>query len=229
MYEMTVSSESILGMLDTQHTLRVFIKSDRARIDITTEGDSLQKQPTIIIRFDKDSVWFLYHDEQEYDELSMDELRDTSSVQPDSGAESISEINISETGKTKVIMDIECREILLTMAVNDTSGSADFKQTMWVANDFRGFEEIQDFTTRLLTLGLETSGAASLQKQAAHEFKKKALEVGGWPFEVILDIAIGVEEMTITYTVQSLVTMLEYAPIHANVFELPDGFALREE
>jgi len=227
MYEMVSTTAGMMGMKgETQ--MRIFVKGDRSLTEITAENPMGGTMTDIkIIRLDKGVIWAIDHDRKEYAEQNI-----TAMIQVPQETEeetALPDIKVVQTGEKKKILDKECEGVIVTMDVADNEGAMAFKQTMWVTKDIAGYKEIQDFQKKMTELGFSSSSAMmGPNKKDYEEFQKKISEIEGFPLQIDMEMTMGGEGMSMTFTTHSEVTNIEATPISDKVFEIPAGYSLKE-
>lgn len=227
MYEMVSTTEGMMGMKG-ETNMRIFVKGDRSLTEMTADdprGGTMTD--TKIIRLDKGVIWSVDHDKKEYTETSIAATQQV----PEEEEEDIPtpNLNVVVTGETKKILNKDCEQVIVTMDVEDDEGAMTFKQTMWVAKDIVGYEEIRDFQTQMSEL--DFSGASAMMganKKNYQDFQKKISEIEGFPLEIDMEMIVGAEGMSFSFLTHSEVTKIETKPINSKVFEIPAGYSLKK-
>ena len=231
MYEMVVTTEGLLGMVSEEITMRVFIKGDCSRMEMTTknamaaERDS-EENIIIITRLDKGVIWTLDDDNEEYSENKIDELTDSVAIEEEGLKIEISEIKVEKTGNKKMILESECEEVVISMDIENDEDAMHLSQTMWVTQDVPGYEELDNFTKKMAEFNISPfSLNASGEDEFTEQFREKINSVEGFPLEVSLLMTMDL----LSFSMKSLITNIDSIPIHNKVFEIPVGYSLREE
>ncbi len=231
MYEMVTSTEGMMGMGGETKT-SVYIKDDYQRTEMVSEDQMQGETKSVLItRFDKGVIWTLDPENKEYSEIKFDEGLGVEKAEEGEGEREFAapEITVERTGKKKVLLDKECEEVIVSMKVDDDEGSMNFTQAMWVTKDIAGYKEISDFSKRMTELGFTTSSQRMMRDQkSAEEFQKKIQDIGGFPLEFTMEIHMGTEEMQFSMKMHTMVTKVDKKPISQKLFEIPEGYALKE-
>jgi len=232
MYEMVTTTEGMMGMAGGETKTSVYIKDDYQRTEMVSEDQMKGEMKTILItRFDKGVIWTLDPENKEYSEIKFDEGLGAEKAKEGEEEREFAtpEINVERTGKKKVLLNKECEEVIVSMKVADDEGSMDFTQAMWVTKDIEGYEEINDFSKKMTDLGLASTSLGMMRDQkSAEEFQKKIQDIGGFPLEFIMEIAMGTEEMQFSMKMHTMVTKIDKKPISQKLFEIPEGYTLQE-
>lgn len=227
MYEMVSTSEGMMGMKG-ETNMRIFVKGDRSLTEMTAEDPMAGSMTDIkIIRLDKGVIWSIDHDKKEYTETSITATQQA----PEEAEEDIPmpNLNVVVTGEKKKILNKDCEQVIVTMDVEDEEGAMTFKQTMWVAKDIAGYEEIRDFQKQMSDLDYSASSAMmGANKKHYEDFQKKISEIEGFPLEIDMEMIMGAEGMSFSFLTHSEVTKIETKPINSKVFEIPAGYSLKE-
>jgi len=228
MYEMMTTSEGMMGMDGGETMMSIFLKDDRSRTEVLSKNPMTGEIKNIYItRLDKEVIWILDAENKQYSETKIgeeiaEEEEQTETVVPD--------IKIEKTGKKKVLLDKMCEEIVISMNVESEGNSMNFTQIMWVTSDIPGYTEIKNFNDKMNEVGLKSSSTSSMfgNKKSFEEFQRKISEIEGFPLEIDLDMTMGSEEMSFSIKTTSVVTKIDSKPISEKVFEIPEGYSLKE-
>ena len=227
MYERTSTMSGMMGM-ESASEMRVFIKDDRSRTEMTAQDPRAGTVSDVrIIRLDKDVIWSLDQENKTYQEYLIQdgpaaEVTDTAGLP-------MPEVTVTRTGATRSLLGHACEEVIVSMAVADEQGSISFKQTMWVSRDVPGYEEIQQFQARVAASPMGASSAVPGMDKASFEaFRQKISEIDGFPLEIEIDVQLAGEGMSFAMEAHSTVTRIETAPINDRVFEIPPSYSLQE-
>jgi hypothetical protein len=230
MYEMLTTSEGMMGA-SSESMLRIFIKKDYSRTEVATKSQMAGEQAIInIIRLDKELMWTLIPEEKAYTEMKFDDIK--AAFEGEEGeAEVKPEFNVEKTGQKKKILNKDCEKIIVSMKAESEEGGVNFTQTMWVAKDIPGYQEIKSFQDKLMKTGIQSSASSVLggSKKSFEEFQKKISEIEGFPLEIDIEMTFGAEEMTFTVKTHSTITRIDAKPINKKVFEIPIGYTLKKE
>jgi hypothetical protein len=226
MYEMTTTSKGMMGM-GGESTVRVYVKGDRSRTETTSEGMMGGEVTNITItRLDKNVIWTLDNENKQYAEIEIGEFM---KVEEEETEETVPEIKIEKTGKTKEILGKTCEEVIVSMDIKSDEGSMTMTQTMWVTTDITGYEELKEFNKKFGGNGSGQSMASMTKdKKSYNEFQEKISEVEGFPLELEMEFSMGAEIMPFSMRTHSTVTKIDTKPISDKVFEIPEGYSLEE-
>ena len=226
MYEMTTSYDGMLGIANGEMALQVFVKGDKSRINISIDNEGEISSSVSIIRFDLGKFWLLNEENKEYNEILLNDSVQVNVID----TLDLPAITIVKTGDTKNILDLECEKVVVAMQDSSEGSYLYFGETLWVSSEVPGYEELKNFTDRLTRHGMGfASTSMDENAQSFGQLQEKINEIEGFPLEFILDVQVGIEEMTFSMASHSLVTKLDEVPIHDRVFDLPEGFILKEE
>jgi len=227
MYEILTTTES--GMGSSKNMVRAFIKGNNSRIETTSKSPMTGEITTInIIRLDKNVIWTLNTEKKQYSEINL------VAIKPEASEESTvvtPEFKIEKTGEKKIILKKDCEKVFITMAIKSEGGNVTMDQTMWIAHDIPGYNEIKEFNKKLMELGAGFSSQPmmGIDKKSLSEFQKKINEIGGLPLEMDLNMIISAEDMSFSVKTHSTITKIETVPINQQVFEIPIGYVLTEQ
>lgn len=226
MYEMTTDYEGMLGIANGQMSIQVFVEGDKARINISIDNDGEIDNSTSIIRFDLGKFWLLDEDNKEYTEVLLEDSMPITTID----TLDLPGIVIARTGAMKNLLDFECEKVVVSMQDSSESSFLIFSETLWVCSEVPGYEELKSFTDRLTKHGLRLSSTSMEgSDRALAQFQEKINEIEGFPLEFSLDVQIGFEDMDFSMISRSQVTKLDEVPIHDRVFDLPEGFILKND
>ena len=227
MYEMVSTTEGMMGMKG-ETNMRIFVKGDRSLTEMTADDPRGGSMTDIkIIRLDKGVIWSVDHDKKEYTERSITSMQ----PEPEQAEEDIPMPNLKVvvTGEKKKILNKDCEQVIVTMDVEDEDGAMTFKQTMWVAKDIAGYDEIRDFQTQMSESDFSGSSAMmGANKKHYEDFQKKISEIEGFPLEIDMEMVMGAEGMSFSFLTHSEVIKIETKPINSKVFEIPAGYSLKK-
>jgi len=226
-YEMSTVTRGMMGMGDSNSNIRVFIKGDMSRTEITPIDTAIHGVPdAVIMRLDKGVIWVLDDEHKEYSETVINETADIPASAGDSEAVKLPEIKVEKTGKKKVILQKECEEVTLSMSLDADGGDLSLTQTLWVTTDVPGYEELSCFTEKVTALGVTMSSSSlTADKKAYHAFQQKLNEIEGFPLETDISMSMG----SVTFSVTNTITKIDTISIHPRVFEIPAGYTLKKE
>lgn len=231
MYEMNTTTEGMLGMGATETTTSIYIKGDRRRKESTTKNPVTGEVSTITItRLDKKLTWTLYMDQQQYSETKLGEQMKLEEETEGKTEAKFPEIKVERTEKKKEILEKMCEEVIISMNVANDEDNLIITQTMWLTQDIVGYEEIQGFNKKFTEVSSDQilSSTMEMNTKSFEEFQKNIGEIEGFPLEMELNIQMGTEAMPFSMKSHSTVTKIETTPIHEKVFEIPEGFVLKE-
>ncbi len=228
MYEMSTTTEGMMGMGCGETTMSVFIKGDCSRTEMTSTGPMAGEQTIIITRLDKGVIWTLDTDNEQYSEMKLgEETEEVEGEEETSGT--MPEITVKKTGKKKVLLGKECEEVVVSMKIEDEQGDMSFTQIMWNTKDIPGYEEIMEFNKKMTEMGIKSSKSSMMaNKKSFEEFQKKIGEIEGFPLELDMDMTMGSTGMSFSMKTHSVVTKIDAKPINNKVFEIPAGYTLKE-
>ena len=231
MYEMVSTSEGMMGMKG-ETNMRIFVKGDRSLTEMTADDPMGGSMTDIkIIRLDKGVIWSIDHEKKEYTEMSITATQAMTGESQEESEEDIPTPNLKvvRTGETKKILNKDCEQVIVTMDVEDADGAMAFKQTMWVAKDIAGYEEIRNFQEQMSGQDFAASSAMmGANKKHYEDFQKEISEIEGFPLEIDMEMIVGAEGMSFSFLTHSEVTKIETKPINNKVFEIPAGYSLKE-
>ena len=228
MYEMTTTSKGMMGM-GGESTVHVYVKGDRSRTETTSE-DMMGGEATniTITRLDKNVIWTLDNENKQYTEIEIEEFMKVEKDEEET-EEIVPEIKIEKTGNTKEILEKTCEEVIVSMDIKSDEGSMTMTQTMWVTTDITGYEELKEFNKKFRGNGSGQSMASMTKdKKSYNEFQEKIGEVEGFPLELEMEFSMGTEIMPFSMKTHSTVTKIDTKPISDKVFEIPEGYSLKE-
>lgn len=228
MYETFTKTEDMMGIDGSEIMSRMFIKGDYSRMEATSKSAMAgEVTSTVIVRFDTGVMWVLDSDNKQYSEIKLGEATEPEIEKEDKEE---TEIVVEKTGKKKVILEKECEEVVVSMKIESDDGNMNFTQTLWVTKDIPCYEEINDFTKKLIEKGVKSSSADILggNQKSFEEFQKKIQEVEGFPLEHDMEMTVSSEEMSFSLKTHSTVTKIDDKPIDQKVFEIPEGYSLKE-
>lgn len=178
-YEQSISIEAggMMSMLGASGTSTTSISGDRARSESKMEPKSKMMaamsqnmDTTTIIRLDKDLMWNLVPSEEEYSEVTFDEMRAQMQqsmaqmeemqgggmpVDDDACQWSEAKVSVEETGEKERIAGERAEQFIVqvsqTCTVPNQNKSCDMTWTMdhWLANRVRGDDEARDFQRKM--------------------------------------------------------------------------------
>ncbi len=235
MYEMVTTTEEMMGAGGGETKTTIFIKDDYQRTEITSINPMGEETKNILItRLDKGVMWALDTRNKKYTEIKLgvapkveeekefeEEIEEKEPEVPD--------IKVERTGKKKVVLNKECEEVVVSMKVDSDEGSVNFTQTMWVTDDIPGYKEINAFTKRMTEMGVASSQRIMAGDKESYEaFQKKIQDIEGFPLEFTMEMEMGTGEMSFSMKTQNIITKIDDKPISQKVFEIPEGFSLKE-
>ncbi|MGB3340987.1 MAG: DUF4412 domain-containing protein [bacterium] len=228
MYEMSTTTEGMMGMGGGETTISVFIKGDCSRTKMTSTGPMAGQQIITITRLDKGVIWTLDMDNEQYSEMKLGEETEEVEGEEETSA-AMPEITVEKTGKKKVLLGKECEEVVVSMKVEDAEGSMNFTQTMWNTKDVTGYEEITEFNKKMTEKGMKSSKSSMMaDKKSFDDFQNKINEIEGFPLELDLEMTMASEQMSFSMKTNTVVTKIDNKPINQKVFEIPVGYSLKE-
>lgn len=229
MYDMSTTTEGMMGMGGGETTMSVFIKGDRSRTEMTSTSPMAGEQTSVIItRLDKGVIWTLDIDNEQYSEMKLGgEIEGITGEEE--ALDKVPKITVERTGKKKVVLGKECEEVVVSMKVEDEQGDMSFTQTMWITKDIQCYEEIMEFNKKMTEMGMKSSNTGMMaNRKSFEEFQEKIGEIRGFPLEVDMDITMGGTGMSFSMKTHSVVTKIDAKPINNKVFEIPAGYSLKE-
>lgn len=229
MYEMSTTTEGLMGMGGGETLISVFIKDDCSRTEMVMRDSMVSEMKNVFItRLDKGVIWTLNMDKEQYSEMKLGEETEKVEGEEETSA-AMPEITVEKTGKKKVLLGKECEEVVVSMIVEDAEGSMNFTQTMWNTKDIKGYEEIMEFNKKMTEMGMKSSKSGMMaDKKSFEEFQKKISEIEGFPLELDLEVTMGSEQMSFSMKTNTVMTKIDNKPINQKVFEIPAGYSLEE-
>jgi hypothetical protein len=223
-YEVITTTEGLTGAEITESTTIFYIDGECRRKENTIKNPMTGEETVITItRLDKHVMWTLDMDHQQYTEIKLTETPLSEEKNEDIEESKLPEIIIEKTGQKKEILSKICEEVIISMKLLTEDDNLTVTQTMWVSQDIKGSEEIQEFNEKFSSFNpRQTSvwnGTESLEK-----FQENIKKIEGFPLELSLDIDMG----NLVIKSHSIVTRIETKPIHEKVFEIPEGFVCSE-
>lgn len=228
MYEMVTTTEGVMGMGKSQSLIRTFIKGKRMRTEVTTQHPAMGEIKDIsILRLDKNLIWILDADEKVYTEMPINEELpkeiDTTGIIP--------QIEVKKFEEKKKILDYECEKYVVSMETKSGDENINLSLIFWVCKDFPGYEEISAFNKNLMRDANKSSnmGMMGIGLKSLETLQKKISEIEGFPLETEIEFNMPSEEIVFSFKTKSEVTKITTVPISDRVFELPQGYKLKEE
>ena len=228
MYEMLTTTQGMMGMGDSETMMRIFIKGDRSRTEIISKSASLGEFTNIyIVRLDKRVVWTFDDSNKKYTEVTLEANLNAEPEKPLDSMAAKPQIKVEATGEKKKLLENDCEKVIVLLKLDTKETDFDLTQTMWVAKDLQGSEEIIAYNKKLTEIGGGMMQAAQLgiDKKSLQGFMNKINEINGFPLELELDMEINFEEIAMTTTTKSQVTKISVVPISDKVFEIPEGYS----
>lgn len=231
-YEMTTTTEGLTGTEATETSTIFYIKGECRRKESTIKNPTTGEETTITItRLDKHVIWTLDMEHQQYTETKLIETAPSDEKIEDTEKPKFPEIIIEKTEKQKEILNKTCEEVIIAMKLLTEEDNLMVTQTMWVSQDIEGYEEIKEFNAKFSSLSPGQIGVlrTGMDKESFQKLQENIEEIEGFPLELSLDIHMGDQMMPLSIKSHSIVTKIETIPIHAKVFEIPEGFVLSEQ
>ena len=230
MYEMTTTTTGMAGMADNESTMRIFIKKDCSRTEVTAKSEAIGTlSNTYIIRLDKKVIWMFDDVNKKYTEIAIGTTADSEFSSFDSSAPKPA-INVETTDERKIIMEQECKKIAVSMKLNNPGSNVNFLQELWVVDSFPGVDEIKTFNKKLIEIGggMMQTEEIGVDSRQLKQFVTEINNIEGFPLEIEFDVSIDVEEMKMEMKTKSTVTKISVVPISDKVFEIPEGYTLQD-
>uniref|UniRef100_A0A7C4TGS2 DUF4412 domain-containing protein n=1 Tax=candidate division WOR-3 bacterium TaxID=2052148 RepID=A0A7C4TGS2_UNCW3 len=226
MYEMVTTTEGMMGMGKSESLIRNFIKGKFMRTEVITQHPVLGEIKNIsIVRLDKNVIWVLDEGKKEYTELRLSEnLADTIEIDTTLPLN----IKVEKFNDKKTILKTECEKYVVNMEVKSSEGNATLIQTMWVGKDIPGYDEIVGFNEKFTGagMGMLQGPMMGIDKESFRQFREKISEIEGFPLETELSLTM---EEGFSIKTKSEITKITTVPISDKVFEIPEGYKLKEE
>jgi hypothetical protein len=226
-YEVRTTTEGLTGTEVTESSTVFYIKGERRRKECTIKNPTTGEETVITItRLDKHIIWTLDMEHQQYTEIKLIETVLSEEQNENTEKPQLPEITIEKTGKEKEILNKICKEVIISMKLLTEQDNLMVIQTMWVLQDFEGYEEIKEFNAKFSSFSSGQTGVwTGVDTESFQKLQKNIEEIEGFPLELSLDIQM--EDLMIK--LHSIVTRIETIPIHEKIFEIPEDFVLSEQ
>ncbi|MCX7994324.1 MAG: DUF4412 domain-containing protein [candidate division WOR-3 bacterium] len=221
MYEIETKTSGPSEWGEVCMAVRNFLKRDKMRIEIKSEGQSKDTQTlTTIFRIDRGVIWILNTDKKEFTEIALkDELP---TINPDTNSV-LSDLKIERTQEKKHILKIECEKYIVSLKVDSGEEKFEVNQVMWVARDFVGYSEIKEFNKRAQDY-ISQYTPPGLENRLLKNLQKRILEIDGIPLEVDARVRIENDKENLEINISSIFRKISTVPISDRVFEIPEDY-----
>ena len=231
MYEMSTITEGMMGT-GCETTMRICVKGDCSRTDINSKNSMVGDITNITItRLDKKLIWSLDSARKQYSVTTFGELMKSEKEKIEEVGDTIKpEVKVEKTGKKKTLLGHTCEEVTVSMNIKSNEGHVAFTQTLWVAKDIEGYDEIENFNKKLNNLksGLSSPPIMGVNMKSFNEFQKKVSEISGFPLEFNMNMTLAAEDVSFSMKMRSMITKIETKPLNQKIFEIPAGYFLQE-
>lgn len=169
-----------MGQSFQDRTYTVYVKGNKmARVSEAT---------TTIMDYDAGSITNIDHVRRTYSVITFDQMKQMQErLQQITHSQSSGEfdVNISKTGKTKLIDGQTASETIIT-ATSKAGGTAKFKSDVWTVSSVPGADELHAFHVKVAAASADAFGGAGMMGgagQAMAAAGREALRLGAVPVE----------------------------------------------
>jgi hypothetical protein len=174
-----------MGQSFQDRTYTVYIKGNKmARVSEAT---------TTIMDYDAGSITNVDHARKTYSVITFDQIKQMQERMQQMTHQSSGEfdVNVSKTGKTKLIGGQTASETIIT-ATSKGGGAARFKSDVWTVSSVPGADELHAFHLKAATANADAFGGAGMMGgagQAMAAASREALRLGAVPVETETQIS----------------------------------------
>jgi len=175
-----------MGQSFQDRTYTVYIKGNKmARVSETT---------TTIMDYDAGSITNIDHARKTYSVMTFDQIKQMQErMQQMTHSQGTGEfdVNVSKTGKTKLIDGQPASETVIT-ATSKGGGAAKFKSDVWTVSSVPGADELRAFHLKAATVSADAFGGMAMMGgagQAMAAAGREGLRLGGVPVETETQIS----------------------------------------
>jgi len=167
-----------MGQSFQDRTYTVYVKGNKmARVSETT---------TTIMDYDAGSMTNIDHARKTYSVITFDQIKQMQErMQQMTHSQGEFDVNVSKTGKTKMIDGQTASETIIT-ATSKAGATAKFKSDVWTVSSVPGADELHAFHLKAATANADAFGGAGMMGgagQAMAAAGREALRLGTVPVE----------------------------------------------